>query len=105
MNLHLEHSHEPWEPQVTCIPSPHLHDPHIPLPSSTSPYVALNSRQPSIRTMLKQREKEEADRVVTKCFLWGDVPFNIAKNNPYYHAMFQAIGTVGPDYRGLPMMI
>ena len=37
---------------------------------------------------------------MTKCFLWGDVPFNIAKNNPYYHAMFQATGTVGPNYRG-----
>ena len=77
--------------------------PHSTVPSSTSPYVA--SRQPSVRTMLKQREKEEAARVVTKCFLWGDVPFNIAKNNPYYHAMFQAAGTVGPDYRGLPIMI
>ena len=50
--------------------------------------------------MLKQRQKDEADRLVTKCFLWGDVPFNIAKNNPYYHAMFEAAGTVRPDYRG-----
>ena len=74
--------------------------PHSTVPSSTSPYVASYSGQPSIRTMLKQREKEEANRVVTKCFLWGDVPFNIAKNNPYYHAMFQAAGTFGPDYRG-----
>src|SRR5713101_4247053 len=74
--------------------------PHSTVPSSTSPYVASYSRQPSVRTMLKQREKEEADRIGTKCFLWGDVPFNIAKNNPYYHAMFQATGTVGPYYRG-----
>ena len=73
--------------------------PHYTMPSSASPHVASasHSRQPSVRTMLKQREKDEADRLVTKCFLWGDVPFNIAKNNPYYHAMFQA---VGPDYRG-----
>ena len=37
---------------------------------------------------------------MTKCLQWGDVPFNIAKNNPYYHAMFPAVGIVGPDYRG-----
>ena len=68
------------------------------MPSSTSPFVA--SRQPFVQTMLKKREKEEADKIVAKCFLWGDVPFNIAKNNPYYHAMFQVVGIVGPNYRG-----
>ena len=28
------------------------------------------------------------------------MPFKIAQNNTYYHAMFQVVGIVGPDYRG-----
>ena len=32
--------------------------------------------------------------------MWGDVPFNIAKNNPYYHAMLEATDIVGLGYRG-----
>ena len=56
--------------------------------------------QPSIHSIIKTREKDEADRIATKCFLWGDVPFNISKNNPYYHMMFEAAAIVGPGYRG-----
>ena len=41
--------------------------------------------QPSIRSLIKTREKERANKLVAKCFLWGDIPFNIAKNNPLYH--------------------
>jgi hypothetical protein len=36
---------------------------------------------------------------VAKCFLWSDIPFNIA-NNPFYHPMFEAAAIVGPGYRG-----
>jgi hypothetical protein len=49
--------------------------------------------------MVKQKEKEEADKLVGKCFLWSDIPFNIAKNNPFYQPMFDAVVVVGPGYK------
>jgi hypothetical protein len=55
--------------------------------------------QPSIRSLIKTKEKEEADKLVAKCFLWSDIPFNIAKN-PFYHSMFEVVAIVSPGYRG-----
>jgi hypothetical protein len=55
--------------------------------------------QPSIRSLIKKKETEEADKLVAKCFLWSDIPFNIA-NNAFYHPMFEATAIVGPGYRG-----
>jgi hypothetical protein len=55
--------------------------------------------QPSIQSMVKTKEKEESDKIVEKCFLWSDIPFNIAKN-PFYHSMFEVATIVGPGYRG-----
>jgi hypothetical protein len=50
--------------------------------------------------MVKKKEKEEADMIVARCFLWSDIPFNIAKNNPFYHSMFEVVAIVGPRYKG-----
>jgi hypothetical protein len=55
--------------------------------------------QPSIQLLIKRKETEEADKLVAKCFLWSDIPFNIA-NNPFYHSMFEAAAIVGLGYRG-----
>jgi hypothetical protein len=69
-------------------------------PSSTSSYFVMRSTpggQPSIRSLIKIKEMEEADKLVAKCFLWSDIPFNIA-NNPFYHPMFEAAAIVGPGY-------
>jgi hypothetical protein len=30
----------------------------------------------------------------------SDIPFNIAKNNPFYHSMFEVAAIVGPGYKG-----
>jgi hypothetical protein len=49
--------------------------------------------------MVKTKEKEELDKLVEKCFLWSDIPFNIAKN-PFYHSMFEIVAIVGPIYKG-----
>jgi hypothetical protein len=54
--------------------------------------------------MVKQKEKEEADKLVGKCFLWSDIPLNIAKNNPFYQPMFDAVVGLGykvPTYEEL----
>jgi hypothetical protein len=54
-------------------------------PSSTSSYFVRRSTpggQPSIRSLIKGKETEEADKLVAKCLLWSDIPFNIA-NNPF----------------------
>jgi hypothetical protein len=64
----------------------------MPSPSTSSPFFVPRSvprGQPSIRSMVKTKEKEEADKIVARCFLWSDIPFNIAKNNPFYHSMFE----------------
>eukprot|EP00253_Pinus_taeda_P004546 PITA_04546 len=55
--------------------------------------------QPSIKSALKKKEKAEADRLVSKCLLWSDVPFNIAKTNPFYQPMFDVAAGVGPGYK------
>jgi hypothetical protein len=76
-------------------------------PSSTSSYFVMRSRpggQPSIRSLIKIKETEEADKLVAKCFLWSDIPFNIA-NNPFYHPMFEAAAIVGPGIGALPIRI
>jgi hypothetical protein len=72
------------------------------IPPSTSSYFVSRttpSAQPSIKSMVKQKEKEEADKLVGKCLLWSDIPFNIAKNNPFYQPMFDAVAVVGPGYK------
>jgi hypothetical protein len=59
--------------------------------SSTSPFFLGRSTpggQPSIRSLIKRKETKETDKIVAKCFLWSDIPFNIA-NNPFYHSMFE----------------
>jgi hypothetical protein len=53
--------------------------------------------KPFIRSIVKT--KEEVDKIVAKCFLWSDIPFNIAKN-PFYHSMFEVVAIVGPRYKG-----
>jgi hypothetical protein len=70
--------------------------------SSASPFFVPRSTpggQPSIRALIKRKEMEEVDQLVAKCFLWSDIPFNIA-NNPFYHSMFEDAAIVGPGYRG-----
>jgi hypothetical protein len=70
--------------------------------SSASPFFVPRSTpggKPSIRSLIKTNETEEANKLVAKCFLWSDIPFNIA-NNPFYHPMFEAAAIVGPGYRG-----
>jgi hypothetical protein len=37
--------------------------------------------------------------LVGECFLWSDIPFNIAKNNPFYQPMFDAVVFVGPRFK------
>lgn len=36
---------------------------------------------------------------MAKCFLWNNIPFNIAKN-PFYYSMFEVVVLVGPRYKG-----
>ena len=71
------------------------------MPSATSPFFVPRSTpgaQPSIRSMVKTKEKEEADKLVGRCLLWSDIPFYFAKN-PFYVSMFEAVAIVGPGYR------
>jgi hypothetical protein len=72
----------------------------MPSPSASSPFFEprlVPRGQPSIRSMVR---KKEADKIIAKCFLWSDIPFNIAKNNPFYHSMFEATAIVDPGYKG-----
>jgi hypothetical protein len=52
----------------------------IPDPSTSSPFFVLRSvrrGQPSIWVIVKTKEREEVDKIVARCFLWSDMPFNI----------------------------
>jgi hypothetical protein len=55
--------------------------------------------QPSIRSVLKKKEKKEADRAVGRCLFWSDIPLSITKNNPFWQPMCDAIVVVGPGYK------
>jgi hypothetical protein len=70
--------------------------------SSTSPFFMGRSTpwgKLSIRSLIKRKKMEEADKFVAKCFLWSDIPFNIS-NNPFYHSMFEVVEIIGLGYRG-----
>ena len=72
------------------------------MPASASTYYVPRTTlgaQPSIRSMVKVKEKIEADKLVGRCFLWSDIPFNIAKTNPFYQPMFDAAVVVGLGYK------
>jgi hypothetical protein len=57
--------------------------------------------QSSIRSMLKKKEKKEANRVVGRCLFWSDIPLSITKNNPFWQPMCDAIVVVGLGYKPL----
>jgi hypothetical protein len=54
---------------------------------------------PSIGSVLKKKEKKEADRAVGRCLFWSDIPLSITKNNPFWQSMCDAIVVVGPGYK------
>eukprot|EP00253_Pinus_taeda_P001665 PITA_01665 len=55
--------------------------------------------QPSIGSMLKRTEKEEADNLLAKFLLWSDILFSIVRNNPFFQPAVDAIASVGPGYK------
>eukprot|EP00253_Pinus_taeda_P004357 PITA_04357 len=70
-------------------------------PSISSFFVprTTHGSQLGIKSSMKKKEKAEADKLVSRCLLWGDVPFNIAKTNPFYQPMFDVVAVVGPGYK------
>lgn len=57
-----------------------------------------HSSQSSIRISIKIK-KQQANNIEGMCFLWGDTPFSIAKNSPFYQSMFDVVGIVDPRYK------
>ena len=55
--------------------------------------------QPSIKSVIKKRDKVEADRVMGMCFYRSDIPLSMTKNNPFWQLMYDAIAIVGPGYK------
>jgi hypothetical protein len=55
--------------------------------------------QPSIKSVVKKKEKQEADRVMGRCLFWSDLPLSITKTNPFWQPMCDAIVVVGPGYK------
>jgi hypothetical protein len=49
--------------------------------------------------MLKKTEKEQADKLLGKFLLWSDIPFSVARNNPFFQPVVDAIAIVGPGYK------
>eukprot|EP00253_Pinus_taeda_P019910 PITA_19910 len=55
--------------------------------------------QPGIKSLVKKKEKQEADRVMGRCIFWSDLPLSITKTNPFWQPMCDAIVVVGPGYK------
>ena len=78
------------------------------MPSTASTFFVprtIVGAKPSIRSMVKIKEKEEAGKLVGRCFLWSDIPFSIAKTNPFYQPMFDVVAVVGPGYKSPPPLM
>eukprot|EP00253_Pinus_taeda_P001827 PITA_01827 len=82
---------------IVASPSSHMGT-HPSISSFFVPRTTAGS-QLGIKSSMKKKEKVEADRLVSRCLLWSDVPFNIAKTNPFYQPMFDAVAVVGPRYK------
>lgn len=50
--------------------------------------------------MVKSKGKEEANKIMEKCFLLSDIPFNIAENHPFYYSMLEVVAIIGLGYKG-----
>jgi hypothetical protein len=50
-------------------------------------------------SLVKKREKEEADMVMGRCLYWSDIPLRITKNNLFWQLMCDVIVVVGPGYK------
>eukprot|EP00253_Pinus_taeda_P032135 PITA_32135 len=55
--------------------------------------------QPGIKSLVKKKEKQEADRDMGRCIFWSDLPLSITKANPFWQPMCDAIAIVGPGYK------
>eukprot|EP00253_Pinus_taeda_P023589 PITA_23589 len=55
--------------------------------------------QPGIKSLVKKKEKQEADRVMGSCLFLSDLPLSITKTNPFWQPMCDAIVVVGPRYK------
>jgi hypothetical protein len=74
------------------VESSEIHSSQSVNPIATSSYFMPRTTpgaQPSIKSMLKKKEKEEADKLVGRCLLWSDIPFNFSRS-PFYLSMFEA---------------
>jgi hypothetical protein len=83
------------------VESSEIHSSQSVMPTTTSSYFMPRTTpgaQPSIKSMLKKKEKEEADKLVGRCLLWSDIPFNFSRN-PFYVSMFEVASIVGPGYK------
>ena len=48
--------------------------------------------------MLKKNEKKQANKLLGKFLLWSDIPFSVARNNPFFQPVVDVIAIVGPRY-------
>eukprot|EP00253_Pinus_taeda_P014474 PITA_14474 len=55
--------------------------------------------QPGIKSLVKKKEKQEANRVMGRCIFWSNLPLSITKTNPYWQRMCDTIAVVGPGYK------
>jgi len=55
--------------------------------------------QPGIKSLVKKKEKQEANKVMGRCIFWSDLPLSITKTNPFWQPMCDAIAVVGPGYK------
>jgi hypothetical protein len=81
------------------VESSEIHSSQSIMPTTTSPFFVPRSTpnaQLSIKSMLKIKEKE-SNKIVGRCLLWSDIPFNFARD-PFYVSMFEVVAIVGPGY-------
>jgi hypothetical protein len=83
------------------VDSSEFHSSQSVMPTATSSYFMPRTTpgaQSSSQIHVEKKKKKEADKLVGRCLLWSDIPFNFAKN-PFYVSMFEAASIVGPGYK------
>jgi hypothetical protein len=68
------------------------------IPSFFAPRTGSGA-QPSIKSVVKKREQQEASRLMGRCLFWSDLPLTITRNNPFWQPMCDAIAVVGPGFK------
>ena len=71
---------------------------HIP-PKGFDPYM-FPSKQKSIKSLFSAEGAKKVGKVISKFFLFNEIPFNAVDSGSYYQSMIDTIAEASPSIKG-----